>query len=121
MSLGPGFNLFGHEFMRGSSIFLGGGGGGAGGCGGFRPDCIRVLGIQAICYFTFRDIGYYPFYLQGYGIFGTPLYKPPESSPDNVFRGCPMFFFFFLKIIIFQGFRGVQQFPVGVHVFSLKW
>ena len=27
--------------------------------------CIGVLGIQDICHFTFRDIGYYPFYFQG--------------------------------------------------------
>ena len=26
------------------------------------------LGIQNICHFTSRDIGYYPFYLQGYRI-----------------------------------------------------
>ena len=77
--------------------------------------CIGVLGIQDICHFTSRDIGYYqfyfqgywilcsvfkllsgilkikrtelwgylpvykgylPVYFQGYGIFGTPLYKP---------------------------------------------
>ena len=30
--------------------------------------CIGVLGIQDICHFTSRDIGYYPFYFQGYGI-----------------------------------------------------
>ena len=30
--------------------------------------CIGVLGIQGICHFTFRDIEYYPFYFQGYGI-----------------------------------------------------
>ena len=30
--------------------------------------CIWVLGIQDINHFTSRDIGYYPFYLQGYGI-----------------------------------------------------
>ena len=30
-----------------------------------------VLGIQDICNFTFRDIGYYPFYFQGYGILGS--------------------------------------------------
>ena len=28
----------------------------------------RVLGIQDICHFTSRDIGYYIFYFQGYGI-----------------------------------------------------
>ena len=28
----------------------------------------RVLGIQDICHFTSRDIGYYPFYFQGYRI-----------------------------------------------------
>ena len=28
----------------------------------------RALGIQDICYFTSRDIGYSPFYSQGYGI-----------------------------------------------------
>ena len=31
--------------------------------------CIGVLGIQDICHFTSRDIGYYQFYFQGYGIF----------------------------------------------------
>ena len=30
--------------------------------------CIGVLGIQDICHFTSRDIGYYSFYFQGYGI-----------------------------------------------------
>ena len=30
--------------------------------------CIGVLGIQDICHFTSRDIGYFPFYFQGYGI-----------------------------------------------------
>ena len=30
--------------------------------------CLGVLGIQDICHFTYRDIGYYPFYFQGYGI-----------------------------------------------------
>ena len=30
--------------------------------------CIGVLRIQDICHFTSRDIGYYPFYFQGYGI-----------------------------------------------------
>ena len=30
--------------------------------------CIEVLGIQDICHFTSRDIGYYQFYFQGYGI-----------------------------------------------------
>ena len=30
--------------------------------------CIGGLGIQDICHFTSRDIGYYPFYFQGYGI-----------------------------------------------------
>ena len=33
--------------------------------------CIGVLGIQDICHFTSRDIGYYPFYFQGYGILVT--------------------------------------------------
>ena len=33
--------------------------------------CIGVLGIQDICHFTSRDIGYYPFYFQGYGILGS--------------------------------------------------
>ena len=35
--------------------------------------CIGVLGIQDICHFTSRDIGYYPFYFQGYGILGSIL------------------------------------------------
>ena len=30
--------------------------------------CIGVLGIQDICHFTSRDIGYHLFYFQGYGI-----------------------------------------------------
>ena len=30
--------------------------------------CIGVLGIQDICHFTSRDIGYYPLYFQGNGI-----------------------------------------------------
>ena len=29
---------------------------------------IGVLEIQGICHFTSRDMGYYPFYFQGYGI-----------------------------------------------------
>ena len=33
--------------------------------------CIGVLGIQDICHFTSRDIGYYPFYFQGYRILGS--------------------------------------------------
>ena len=33
--------------------------------------CIGVLGIQDICHFTSRDIGYYPSYFQGYGILGS--------------------------------------------------
>ena len=35
--------------------------------------CIGFLGIQDICRFTSRDIGYYPFYFQGYGILGSIL------------------------------------------------
>ena len=30
--------------------------------------CIGVLGMQDICHFTSRDIGYDSFYFQGYGI-----------------------------------------------------
>ena len=30
--------------------------------------CIGVIGIQDICHFTSRDIGYCPFYFQGYRI-----------------------------------------------------
>ena len=33
--------------------------------------CIGVLRIQDICHFTSRDIGYYPFYFQGFNIFVT--------------------------------------------------
>ena len=37
--------------------------------GSIREACIGVLiGIQDICHFTSRDIGYYLFYFQGYGI-----------------------------------------------------
>ena len=38
---------------------------------GLYEACIGVLGIQDICHFTSRDIGYYPFYFQGYGILGS--------------------------------------------------
>ena len=37
----------------------------------FLEACIGVLGIQDICHFTSRDIGYYLFYFQGYGILGS--------------------------------------------------
>ena len=30
--------------------------------------CVGILGIQDICHFAARVIGYYPFYFQGYGI-----------------------------------------------------
>ena len=30
--------------------------------------CVGALGIQDICNFTSRDIGYFPFYFQGYGL-----------------------------------------------------
>ena len=33
--------------------------------------CIGVLGIQDICHFTSRDIGYYPSYFQEYRILGS--------------------------------------------------
>ena len=33
-----------------------------------KEACIGVIGIQDICHFTFRDIGYYLFYFQGYRI-----------------------------------------------------
>ena len=33
--------------------------------------CIGVLWIQAVCHFTSRDIGYFPFYFQGYGIINS--------------------------------------------------
>ena len=35
---------------------------------GISEACMGVLGIQDICHFTSRDIGYFPFYFQGYGI-----------------------------------------------------
>ena len=35
--------------------------------------CIGVLGIQGISHFTSRDIGYYPFYFQGYRILSILL------------------------------------------------
>ena len=38
--------------------------------------CIGVSGIQDICHFTFRDIGYYPFYFQGYGILCSIFWLP---------------------------------------------
>ena len=34
---------------------------------------LGVLGIQNICHFTSRDIGYYPFYFQGYRILSILL------------------------------------------------
>ena len=52
--------------------------------------CIGVLGIQDICHFTSRDIGYFPFYFQGYGIlcsisgillFSSKIYKYREEIP----------------------------------------
>ena len=36
-----------------------------------------VLGIQDICNLTLRDIGYYPFYFQGYGILGSIISLRP--------------------------------------------
>ena len=30
--------------------------------------CVGNLGIHDICHLTSRDIGYYPFFFQGYGI-----------------------------------------------------
>ena len=30
--------------------------------------CIGVLGIDDVCHFTSKDMGYYPFYFQGNGI-----------------------------------------------------
>ena len=38
------------------------------GLGCFNEACIGVIGIQDIGHFTSRDIGYYPFYFQGYRI-----------------------------------------------------
>ena len=35
---------------------------------GIHEACKGVLGIQDICHFNSRDIGYFPFYFQGYGI-----------------------------------------------------
>ena len=40
-------------------------------CALIGETCIGVLGIQDICHFTSRDIGYFPFYFQGYGILCT--------------------------------------------------
>ena len=37
----------------------------------FYEACIGVLGIQDICHFTSRDIGYYQVYFHGYGILGS--------------------------------------------------
>ena len=33
--------------------------------------CVGILGIQDICNFTSRVIGYYPFYFQGNGILSS--------------------------------------------------
>ena len=38
---------------------------------GTSEACLGVLRIQDICHFTSRDIGYYPFYFQGYGKLGS--------------------------------------------------
>ena len=38
---------------------------------GCRDFFFTILGIQDICHFTSRDIGYYPFYFNGYGILGS--------------------------------------------------
>ena len=40
--------------------------------------CIVVLGIHDICHFTSIDIGYYPFYFQGYGILCSIVSLPSE-------------------------------------------
>ena len=37
-------------------------------CSNISEACIGVFGIQDICHFTSRDIGYFPFYFQGNGI-----------------------------------------------------
>ena len=46
--------------------------------------CIGALGIQDICHFTSRDIGYFPFYFQGYRILcsisGILLFFPPKYT-----------------------------------------
>ena len=41
--------------------------------GSILEACIGVLGIQDVCYFTSRDIGYCPFYFQGYRILSILL------------------------------------------------
>ena len=46
--------------------------------------CIGVLGIQDICHFTSRDIGYFPFYFQDtlYGIWDTVFnFKDTNNFP----------------------------------------
>ena len=52
--------------------------------------CIGVLGIQDICHFSSRNIGYFPFYFQGYGIlcsisgilfFSSKIYKYRVEIP----------------------------------------
>ena len=40
-------------------------------CFRYSEACIGVLEIQDIFHFTSRDIGYNPFYFQGFGILGS--------------------------------------------------
>ena len=51
---------------------------------------LRVLGIQDTCCFTSRDIGYYPFYFQGYRILLNLL----PGIWDSVFN----------NLVYFQGY-----------------
>ena len=43
--------------------------------------CIGVLGIQDICHFTSRDMGYFPFYFQGYRILCS-IFLPTSRDID---------------------------------------
>ena len=52
---------------------------------------IGVLGIQDICHFTFRDMGYFSFYFQVYGVLVILL----QGIWDTVF----------IIFIYFQGYR----------------
>ena len=51
--------------------------------------CIGVLGIQDICHFISRDIGYYPFYFQGCGILGSKFLLLPGMLKIYVIFGTP--------------------------------
>ena len=50
--------------------------------------CIGVLGIQDVCNFTSRDMGYYPFYFQEHDtVFNTLFYIQGYWVISNIIKG----------------------------------